>query len=66
MPSFRSTASPGLRATQALPLAGMILLAVFFGTPGRDQGQVARAQSPELSTPRARRRRTANSCRRPR
>ena len=48
MPSFRSTSSPRLRATHALPLAGIILLVVFFGTPGRDDSQVARAQAPVI------------------
>src|SRR4051812_29774991 len=45
MPSFRAAAPPGLRATHALPLAGIVVLAVIFGTPGRDDSQVARAQS---------------------
>ena len=46
MPKFPPAASPRLRATHALPLATLILLAVLFGTPGRDDGQVVRAQSP--------------------
>ena len=56
MPSFRSTSSPRLRATHALPLAIIILLGVLFGTPGRDDSRLARAQSPvsPLQAPRGR------------
>ncbi len=46
MSRFPAGASPRLRATQALPLAALALLAVIFGTPGRHDGPVARAQSP--------------------
>ena len=45
MPRFSAGASPRLRATHALPLAAVMLLAVLFGTPGRHDGAAARAQS---------------------
>ena len=46
MPKFGPGASPRLRATYALPLAMLILMAILFGTPGRNDGPVARAQTP--------------------
>ncbi len=46
MPKFSAGAPPRLRATHALPLATLMLLAVLFGTPGRHDGGAARAQSP--------------------
>ena len=46
MPNSHAAASPPLRASHALPLATLILLAILFGTPVRDDRQVARAQSP--------------------
>ncbi len=50
MPRIGSGASPNLRATRALPLASLILLGILFGTPVRDDRQVARAQSPARPT----------------
>ena len=52
MPRSRSGGSPRLRASQALPLAILILVAVLFGTPSRHDRQEAMAQSPPLIPPR--------------
>jgi hypothetical protein len=46
MPNSHAGAPRQLRAFHALPLATLILLAILFGTPVRDDRQVARAQSP--------------------
>ena len=51
MPPSRRPASPRLRASQALALVALILAVVLLGTPGRREGQEAKAQTPPL-TPR--------------
>ena len=58
MPKFSAGASPRLRATHALPLATLMLLAVLFGTPGRHDGPSrprpvapARPGHPALASP---------------
>ncbi len=58
MPRSRSGASRGLQASQALPLAILILVAALFGTPSRRDRQEAMAQSlplpPRVTQPAAR------------
>ena len=51
MPRTRCVDSQRLRASQALPLAVFIVLAVFFGTPGRHDHQEAKAQPPTQIPP---------------
>ena len=46
MPRTRCVDSQRLRASQALPLAILIVLAVFLGTPSRHDHQEAMAQPP--------------------
>ena len=51
MPKIPADSSPRLRATQALPLATLMLLAVLVGTPGRHDAPAAQAPAGPAGAP---------------